>query len=133
MPANPDITQLLTLLIGLYICAASIGIALHPEAINKMISEISENVTLSYLIGLFAFTIGAVIVVIHNRWTGLQEGFISFIGWAAMVEGLLFLALRRQMAAWLSHWKFSRGFTSMFCMMWIAVGMVMVLFGLDAL
>ncbi len=52
-----------------------------------------------YLGGLIAFAIGAAIVSLHNDFSGPLAIFITLIGWVALIEGVIMLALPNVMQA----------------------------------
>lgn len=85
----------LTTLIGLYFTAAGIGVLVERDNINAMFQELVDQPMLGYLAGVVAFVTGGAILAVHNEWGDLLSAFISLIGWAALIEGVLMLAVRR--------------------------------------
>jgi len=85
-------TALLSL-IGLYFVASGIGIARKPEITRQALQEMADSHTLTLLAGVVTFVIGATLVLVHNKWDSLPAGFVSFVGWSAMIKGLLLLAI----------------------------------------
>ncbi len=85
----------LTTLIGLYFAAAGIGLLVERDNVNAMFRQMIDQPMLGYLAGVVAFVIGGAILAVHNDWSNLLSGFITLIGWAALIEGVLMLAVRR--------------------------------------
>ena len=88
-------TQIIAALIGLYFLSAGIGLLVERSAIRHMLNELKSSPMLAYLGGVMAFAIGAAIVAVHNDWSSILAGIVSFIGWMCLVEGILLLAARR--------------------------------------
>lgn len=91
------ITTVLTLttLIGLYFTAAGTGVLVERDNINGMLKQLIDQPMLGYPTGVVAFAIGGAILSVHNEWGDVLSAFISLIGWAALIEGVLMLAVRR--------------------------------------
>jgi hypothetical protein len=88
-------TQILGVIIGLYMVAAGIGLLTGRGSYATVIDELRDNTALGYLTSVFVFVLGAVIVAVHNHWTGPVAIVVSLVGWAALIEGVLMLAIRR--------------------------------------
>jgi len=99
MFADATLTETLARFFGLYMLAAGIGVALNSANMFKMLEEIRQNAFAFYLGGLIAFAIGAVIVSVHNDFSGPLAIFISLIGWVALAEGVIMLAFPKVMQA----------------------------------
>lgn len=87
-----SLTQTLALLIGLYFLAAGVGLLTNRYDVAKMFDDLKAQPMLAYLGAFLAFAIGGVIVALHNDWSGWLAGFVSLVGWAALIEGVLLLA-----------------------------------------
>ncbi len=90
-----SVTQILAVFLGLYMVAAGIGLLTGQDSFATMMEEFRENTALGFLTGAFTFALGAAMVAVHNLWTGPLTIVVSFIGWAALIEGVLMLAIRR--------------------------------------
>jgi len=95
MPEPFAATQSFALFIGLYMLAGGIGILVDHKNCAGLIDEFRASIAVSYLAGVIVFVIGAVIVALHNVWTGPAAILVSLRGWGALVEGCLLLAFRR--------------------------------------
>jgi hypothetical protein len=89
-------TQILAVFIGLYMVAVAIGLLTGRGSYATMIDELRDNTALGFLTGAFAFALGAAMVAVHNLWTGPLAIVVSLVGWAALIEGVLILAIRRR-------------------------------------
>jgi hypothetical protein len=86
------LTLHLCVLIGLYMVAAGIGGLTGAARWDALIGELERSAGLTYLLGAVAFAAGALVVMIHNRWTDPLACLVSVVGWAALAEGLVVLA-----------------------------------------
>ncbi len=90
-----SVTQILALFIGLYMVAAGVGLLTDKNAYATVIDDLRENPTLGYVTSVLVFVLGAAIVSVHNLWTDPLAVVVSLVGWGALVEGVLMLAIRR--------------------------------------
>ncbi len=88
-------TNVIAALIGVYMIAGGVGMLTDRDVWSRVIRDIAASPALGYIAGILAFAIGAAIVAVHNRWGTPLEIVVSIIGWAALAEGVLMLALRR--------------------------------------
>lgn len=87
-----DITIYLVVAIGFYMFASGIGIARKPATAHKVLEELEASPALIIITGAFTYFLGATLIAIHNKWDNVLEGFVSFVGWSAAIQGLLLLA-----------------------------------------
>ena len=120
------LTHLLASFLGLYFASASLGILLDRDGMQKMLPEYLENPALGYLGGILAFLTGAVIVSLHNDWSGLLEGFVSLIGWAALIEGVLMLAFRKWFMGLFAGWDLKGSLFTFFGAAVLLIGVLML-------
>lgn len=93
-------TELITGFLGLYILVAAGGALLNRQMIPQIAQDLRDREGLRFLSGLYVFTLGALIVSLHNLWSTPIQVFASLVGWVALVEGaLLFVAGRQLIAA----------------------------------
>ncbi|GEM_PF-1536864 len=90
-----DLSQTLGLILAVYMGAAAIGLLTDSEGYSEVVDDFLSNNALVYLGAIMAFTMGAVIVALHNLWDTPLQFIVSLVGWAAAIEGVLMLALRR--------------------------------------
>ena len=78
---------------GVYmLVAGSTGIFARDRWV-AIIDGFEDAPALTYFTGVFVFILGVVIILVHNIWTDFLSGFISFVGWAAAIEGLVLIVL----------------------------------------
>jgi len=87
-------TNTLAALIGLYFAAAGVGLFVERNNAKQLFRELVAQPIFGFLGGIIAFIIGGAIVGVHNNWNSLLSGFVSLVGWAALLEGVLMLACR---------------------------------------
>ncbi len=99
MSGDATLTEVLARIFGLYMLAAGIGVALNADHVSRIVEEMRHSAFAFYLGGLIAFAIGAAIVSLHNDFSGPLAIFITLIGWVALIEGVIMLALPNVMQA----------------------------------
>jgi hypothetical protein len=87
------LTLHLLVLIGLYELVA--GIAGFTGRIDwrTMMEEFERSSALTFMSGFAVFAIGGVIIMNHHHWTDPLAVIVSAVGWIALAEGLLIMAL----------------------------------------
>ena len=90
-----SVTQILAVFIGLYMVAAGIGLLTGRGSYATVIDDLRDNTALGYVTSVFVFVLGAVMVAVHNLWTDPLAIVVSLVGWGALIEGVLMLAIRR--------------------------------------
>lgn len=95
MFADPTLTETLARILGVYMAAAGIGLLLDPKAYDGVMENFRANPALAYISAVLVFALGAVLVTLHNQWGSWPEILVSLIGWGALAEGVLMLAVRR--------------------------------------
>ena len=86
------ITVYLGYAIGAYMVAAGLGGLATPRRWMGMIDSLSDSPGLAYVTGIVTFTIGVTIALLHDLWFDAFSVFITLIGWAAAIEGLILIA-----------------------------------------
>lgn len=86
------LTGVLALLIGLYFVAAGGSLILSPGRALTMMGNLGEQPALTYVAGIVVLAIGGTILAVHYDFSSLLAGFVTLVGWAALIEALLLLA-----------------------------------------
>ncbi|MDD3066673.1 MAG: hypothetical protein PHO48_02470 [Candidatus Gracilibacteria bacterium] len=84
-------TLTLAQIIGPTFLAAGIGFLLHLKFYKKMIDDFEKNQGLTYITGIMIMILGFIVVLNHNIWGWNAAGIITFLGWASIVKGAIFL------------------------------------------
>jgi len=88
-------TQILAVFIGLYMVAVGVGLLTGRGSYATVIDDLRDNTALGYVTSVFVFVLGAAMVAVHNLWTDPLAIVVSLVGWGALIEGVLMLAIRR--------------------------------------
>ena len=86
-----DTSTYLGQVFGLLYTVIGIGIFINSELYLKLFQEMKQNTLLLYLSGCASLTVGLTMVTFHNIWEADWRGIITFIGWMALVKGVLLL------------------------------------------
>jgi hypothetical protein len=125
-------TQILAGLIGLYFLAAGTGLLLDDGGIPKMVKQLVEQPLPGYLAALVAFGLGGAIVAVHNDWSDFLSGFVSLIGWIALAEGVLMLAVRKWFLGIFAKIALSPNIVKAFGLITVLIGAALMWAGLAA-
>lgn len=109
-----DTSIFLARMIGPLLMLIGVGTLMNPEHYKAMTANFLKNSELYYFSGAIAFTVGMVIVLFHNQWTGDWRGVITIIGWMSLFKGavrILFPTLGSKMAVSIteSKWELRAG------------------------
>lgn len=86
-----ETSAFISFLFGVYVLTISIRMLLNPIALKKTMDDFIDDGPLVFLTGILALMGGGAIVWFHNIWELSWRGFITFFGWAAMIEGVLMI------------------------------------------
>lgn len=100
-------TQTLSALLGLYFIAGGIFLVTDSKAMPGMMKGFSAQPVLGFVAGIIAFVIGGLILAVHNDWSSFLAGFITLIGWIALLEGFLMIALPKWFLGFMEGMDFS--------------------------
>jgi len=79
-----------------------------------MMDDFQANPVLGYIGGIIALIMGVVIVGFHNVWTGWAAILVTIVGWAALIEGVLMLAVSRSFFALVARIPLKAGLLRIF-------------------
>jgi hypothetical protein len=88
-------TDILAALIGLYFICGGMALLTDRKAMAGMMHAFTNQPALAYLGGVMAFITGGAILAVHSSWGGLLAGFVTLVGWVALIEGVLLIAARQ--------------------------------------
>ncbi|HAQ35944.1 MAG: hypothetical protein CMF74_10745 [Maricaulis sp.] len=99
MFADASTTAVFAFFFGLYMVSGGVGLLLDPKLYENIPEELRASSIIGYLTAVVVFAIGAMTVALHNDWTNWLAILVSLVGWAALIEGVLMLAVRRSFVA----------------------------------
>ena len=82
-------SRYLAKLIGPLFLAIGAGMLFNGRIYDAMGEQYLSNYALIYLSGLFALTIGLMVVLAHNVWTANWRVIITLFGWVLVVCGTI--------------------------------------------
>lgn len=88
-----ELTLFLSKVFGLYMLIAGIAILLRRRHLMLAIAALVEDRYAQVLTGVISLLFGLLLVNVHNDWSTLPAGIISFLGWAGIVKGGVYLFL----------------------------------------
>ncbi|MFA5948679.1 MAG: hypothetical protein WC807_00185 [Hyphomicrobium sp.] len=75
-------------IIGPFYLLIGAGLFANRAFFEKVATEIAQSPALFYIVAILSFVIGAVMVSLHNVWTGWPI-LITLIGWAGVAKGAI--------------------------------------------
>lgn len=86
-----DTTTFLSAVWGPILLVVGIGILTSRSYYTKIYRDLEKSPLAVLTFGIFAMSVGIVQVLGHNDWSTTTAGIISFLGFATLVKGTLFL------------------------------------------
>ena len=81
-------------LLALTYFAFGVGMITYPKTAKHLVSNLEHEPIALYIGGVLALVIGYLLVVVRQGdWTGWSDAFLSCLGYAALIKGLLILML----------------------------------------
>jgi len=87
------LTKDLLVLIGLYELAVGFAGLTGRVRWPDLIDEFDRSPALTLITGFVSFAIGGAIALAHHHWTDAPAIIVSAIGWIAIIEGVLLMAV----------------------------------------
>ncbi|HKY80868.1 MAG TPA: DUF2065 domain-containing protein [Sphingobium sp.] len=112
---------------GLYMIIVGIGGFAAPQRWRAMMDDLERSPGLVMAMGFAVFAVGAALVLIHSIWTDPLAVIVSLIGYVALVEGALLLAVPAPLVR-IGRWSLS--FTRAWAILSIVLGIFLFLAGL---
>ncbi len=113
--------------IGLYLILIGIGALAGPDRWRTIMGDLDRSPGLVIAIGFPVFAVGATFVIAHSIWTDPLAIIISAIGYVALVEGALLLAVP---APLLAAGRAATRFTRIWAILSLILGCLLFLAGL---
>jgi hypothetical protein len=90
----PSRTLFLSRLIGLYAVVVSLSMLVNRESMVEIVTLFLQGGPMQFFGGVIALICGLAMVLSHNIWSGgALPVVVTLIGWAALLEGVVFLLL----------------------------------------
>jgi uncharacterized protein YjeT (DUF2065 family) len=93
MATHSMLTPDLAIAIGVYVTAVGIGELVDPNRWRTMFTQIENSAAITQAVGFATFAVGTAIILVHTLWTDALAVAVTLIGWIALAEGVLMLAI----------------------------------------
>jgi hypothetical protein len=117
-------------IIAVVYIAISFGQVFSGVTYKKMYQDIMKSSAFMVSMGLFGIVIGFLLIEYHNIWVWNWTVIVTIIGWAALVKGIMFLALPNALKVF--EPMFTGKFVKVFPYFTLAFGLLMGYFGFIA-
>lgn len=85
-------TTYLSKLLGLILVVEALSMCFRKTAFIGMITQMSSDPSLLFVLGFFAVVAGLALVLSHNVWSGSPAAIIvTIIGWLILIRGIYLL------------------------------------------
>jgi uncharacterized protein YjeT (DUF2065 family) len=113
--------------IGLYLIVIGIGGLIAPQRWRTMIDDLERSPGLTITLGFAVFAVGTTLAIVHHSLHDPLAIVVTLIGYAALVEGALLLAVPGPLLA-LGRWAVR--FTRAWACLSLVLGILLFLAGL---
>lgn len=88
-----ELSIFLAQLFGIYLIIVGILVVLRRDSFMPIVAELGANRSLIFVIAIFELAVGIGLALSHSIFTFDYRGIISVLGWAMLIEGVLYLSL----------------------------------------
>ncbi|HUD94649.1 DUF2065 family protein [Sphingobium sp.] len=106
---------------GLYMILIGIGGLASPPRWRAVMDDLNASPALVVALGFTVFVVGVTLVMIHSIWTDPLAVIVSIIGYVALIEGALLLAVPGPLIR-IGHWS------TTFIRAWAIIALLLGLF-----
>jgi len=76
---------------GPILLAIGFGFFISRSFYVRLYKDIQNEPLATLVFGMFAMTVGILQIFVHNSWGSFNAGLMSFLGWATLIKGAMFL------------------------------------------
>lgn len=121
------LTLMLAQAMGLYLILVGLSGLAGPRRWEGLMDELSTSPALQMLMGVAVFAIGVALAIAHSRLTDPLAIIVTLIGWAALLEGALLIAVPGPL---LHIGRWSLRFTRVWAIISLILGLLLGMAGL---
>lgn len=115
--------------LGILMVVMGVVAAWRHELIKLWLKRALVRPSVFFLIGVFEFMIGLLIVLGHQKWGSVPAGLVTVLGWLAIIESMLYLTLPKGSLVHLLGRLNRSDLIIATAIVNAAVGIVLILFG----
>ena len=94
-----DTSLFLAKVLGIFLAVMGAVISLRRKQLAPVFEKLLDDRPLVYIISIFAFIIGVLLVVSHNVWVAGWPVVVTILGWAIVLKTLFYLLLPDEVKA----------------------------------
>ncbi len=99
-----DTSIFLAKVFGVYLIVTGVAVPLRRKELLPAIAQLFDNRPLVYIMGVFAFVVGLLLVVSHNVWVAGWPVVLTILAWLVFLEAIAYLLLPFEVLARLARW-----------------------------
>ena len=123
-----ELTILLSKVFGIYYLVIGLLMVLRRGWFKSVVNAFMDAPALRFMMGIIMLFGGLFILVSHQDWSSFSSVFISFLGWAVTVKGLLYMNLSNNAAKKLAWMKSSNKYGWIVGLLALALGLYLTNF-----
>lgn len=86
-------TLFLAKFFGIVMLVLGLVSVIRNQLIQKWVTKALRQPSTFFLVGVFEFMAGLLVVLSHQQWGSFTAGLVSLIGWLMLLESVLYLTL----------------------------------------
>ena len=92
-----NVSYFLAQYIGIYSLVMGSLMIVRKKMLLEIFQDLSQNRTVSFIMGVILMKLGLIVVLIHNIWDPVFPLAITLIGWGIFLEGILSMFFSKRM------------------------------------
>jgi len=89
-----ELTILLAKVLGSYMVIGGVALLVRRRFFMSAFSSLVEDKASRFLLAAVDVLVGLLIINIHNDWSSLPAGIVTFVGWSALAKGVISMFLK---------------------------------------
>lgn len=86
-----NISLLLAKLLGVYLLVSGLFIILKGKTLPILVKDLFAHRAITHIAGALLLLLGGYIVVVHNVWDGTWRTWVTVLGWATLIKGVVYI------------------------------------------
>jgi hypothetical protein len=95
-----ETTMLFSRIAGLLFLIMGVAMMMDKNMYKTWVADFKSNMGVSWTYAMMAFVIGMLMIHKHNVWEWSHVGFITFLGWAAVVKASVYMLWPKALLNW---------------------------------
>jgi hypothetical protein len=89
-----ELTILLAKVLGSYMVIGGVALLVRKRFFMSAFSSLIEDKGPRFILAAVDVLVGLLVINVHNDWSSLPAGIVTFIGWAALAKGVISMFIK---------------------------------------